>query len=72
MDLILVLRLFIRENQIQRDLVGLVYDVAVAAYHFAHMKLDHPGNGLQELVAPGNETFRGLGIGWIRPKNYNV
>ena len=70
--LVIVLRLFVFEDEIQRDLVGLVHDGAVARDHFADVEVEAAGNGFQILVGAGNQFIGGGGIGRIGPENDNV
>ena len=69
MHLIIVLRLFARENEVERDLIRLVHDWAVAADHLADVELEHAGDGLEILVGAGDEFIRRAGLRRIRPKN---
>jgi hypothetical protein len=69
MHLIIVLRLLGRENEIERDLIGLIHDGAMAANHFADVKLQHARNGLEILIGPGDQFFRRVGLRRIRPEN---
>ena len=50
-DLVIVLDFFIWENEVERDLVALVHDGAVAGHHLADVKALHA-----ELFGDGAET----------------
>ena len=41
MDLIIVLRLLIREDEVEGDLIGLINYGAMAADHFPHVEVKH-------------------------------
>src|SRR5438128_1386 len=52
MDLVFILRFLIRKDQVQSDLIALLHHRAMTGRHFADVKAEHPGNGLQ--IHPGS------------------
>ena len=46
MNLVIILRFFIREYQIQGDLIRLIDDGSMARSHFTDVKMRRIGNGL--------------------------
>ena len=72
MHLIIVLRLFVFEDEIQGDLVGLVHDRAVAWNHFSDVEMERAWDRLQIFVCAGDQFIGGGGIGGIRPEDDNV
>jgi hypothetical protein len=72
MHLIIVLRLLASENGVERDLIALVHDRAVAAHHFADVKMRDAGNGLQEFVRAGDDFLGGVRFCRVGPENDNV
>ena len=72
MDLIVVLRLLVREHEVQRDLIGLIDHGPVAANHLAHVKAEHAGDGLEVLFATRDEIGGGVGFVRMGPEDDNV
>jgi hypothetical protein len=71
-DLVVVLRLFAGEDDIEGDLIGLVHDGAEAAYHFADVKVGDTGDVFEVFVAAGDDLGGGIGLGGVGPENDNV
>lgn len=72
MHLIIVLRLLVGEDEVQRDLIRLVHHRAVAADHFAHVEVQHAGDRREILLSAGNQLIGGLRVGGVGPENDNV
>jgi hypothetical protein len=50
MRLIFVFRVLVRENNVQRDLITLLHDGAIALHHFAGAKFNNARNVLEKLI----------------------
>ena len=72
MDLVIVLGFFVREHEIQRHLIRLIHDRAMARGHFADVEMQHAGNGLQIFYRAGHQFIGGLGLGGIGPEDDDV
>ena len=72
MDLVIVLGLLAGENRVQRDLIGLVHDGALAADHLADVEMREAGDGLEEFMGAGDDGIGGLGFGGVGPENDDV
>ena len=73
MHLVIVLGFFIRENDVQRDLVGLIHYRAMAFRgHFAGMKVQRARNGPQIFFRAGEQLVGCLRIGGIGPEYNDV
>lgn len=72
MDLISVLRFFVRKNNVQRHLITLIDHGPVARAHFADMKMKHARNGFQIFFRPYQQVIRGAGLVRMSPKNNNM
>jgi len=72
MRLVIVLRLFAGEADVQPDLIALIHNRAVAAGHFADVKMRAAGNGFQELVSGGNDGIGGFRFVRVGPEKDNV
>ena len=70
--LVIVLRLFAGEHDIERDLIRLVHHWAMARYHLADMKMNDARDRRQILLRTRDEFVRGLGLGWGSPKNHDM
>ena len=70
--LIIILLLLIVEDEIQRDLVGLIDHWAVRSDHFSDMHVLHPWNRAQVLFSPRDELVGRLWVVGVSPENYNV
>ena len=51
--LVIVLRLLAGENQIQRNLIGLIHHRAMAAGHLADVKMQHAWDRFEILIRAG-------------------
>ena len=72
MDLIRLLGGLAGENQVQRDLIRLIHNRARAGRHFADVKVQQAGNGLEILVRTGDEFVRRVGLRRVGPENDDV
>jgi len=70
--LVIVLRLFAWENQVQRHLIRLIDDGAMAGRHFSDVKIQHSRDRAQIFLGSGDKFIGGLRILRVGPKNYNV
>jgi hypothetical protein len=50
MRLIFVFRVLVRENNVQRDLITLLHDGAIALHHFAGAKFNNARNVFEKLI----------------------
>lgn len=70
--LIFVLRFFIGENQVKRDLITLIHDGPMTANHFAGVKLDNARNRFEQRIDAFEQFVRGFWICRVGPENNNV
>jgi hypothetical protein len=71
-DLVIVLRFFVVENQVQRHLIRLVNHRPMALDHAADVEVLHSLNRAQVLLGAGDQFIGRLRIIRIGPKNNNV
>lgn len=71
-NLIGVLGLFVREGDIQCNLVRLIHYRSFAGDHLANVKLEQTGNTLQVMVSAGNQFIRSLWLFGLGPEDDNV
>ena len=72
MDLVFVLRLLVREHNVQTDLVRLLDHRSRARDHPADVELERTRNRLQILLDTGDQFVNGLRVGRIGPENDDV
>jgi hypothetical protein len=72
MSLVIVLRLLVWKNEVERDLIGLIHNRAMAGGHFADMEMQDTGNGTEVFFRPGDQFIRGFRVGGVGPENDDV
>jgi len=72
MDLVIVLGFLVGKDQIQGDLVGLVYDRPMAGGHLSDMVMQYAGDRFQKFIRSGDQLVGRVRVAWIRPKYNNV
>ena len=72
MNLVIILSLFALELDVQRRLVGLINDVAVAGYHLSDVETHNARNWFQVFLGRGDHLIRGVGLAWVGPKDDDV
>ena len=70
--LISILRDFVFKNKIQRNLIGLIDHVPMAAGHFAAVIVQHAGTGLEVFFSAGKKLCGGVGDIGLGPENNYV
>ncbi len=72
MHLVIVLRFFAGENQVQRHLVSLVHHRPMARRHSTDVKAEDARNRPQIFFRARDQFIRRIGFRGIRPENNNV
>jgi len=72
MNLVIILGLLAREDQIQGDLIALVHHRAMAGDHSPDMEVEQTWNGFQISFGPGQQGIGGFRVLRIGPKNDDV
>lgn len=72
MHLVIVLGLFVGEDGVQRDLVGLIHHGPFAADHPADVKVLKAGDALEIFVSAFDQLIRRLRLRRIRPEDDDV
>jgi len=72
MILIFVLGLLRLKLEVQSNLVTLIDDTAMAARHLTRVEAHNTGNGSEVFLCASDHFFRGVGLGRVGPKNYDV
>jgi len=72
MILIFVLGLLRLKLEVQSNLVTLIDDTAMAARHLTRVEVHNTGNRSEVFLCASDHFFRGVGLGWVGPKNYDV
>ena len=72
MRLVIVLRFFVGEDEVERDLVRLVHDGSMAGDHPADVELEHAGDVAQILFRAGGQCVSGAGLSGIGPEDDDV
>lgn len=72
MDLVVVLLLLGLELEIERDLVALIDDIAVARDHATDVEADEAGDGAQIFLRAGDERVGGIGDLGLGPEDDDV
>jgi hypothetical protein len=70
--LVIVLRFFVAEDDVEGDLVGLVDDGAVALCGAADMEMEDARDVFKVFIGAGDEFIGGIGQSRFGPENDNV
>ncbi len=70
--LIFILRLFAGEYRVERPMLTLIPHRAMAARHFADLKMQQAGNGFQIFGRASHHRIRGFRFGRVRPEDDDV
>ena len=70
--MVIVLRFFVGEGEVERDLVGLVHDGPMAGDHPADLELEHAGDVAQIFFRAGGQSVSGAGLSGIGPEDDDV
>ncbi len=70
--LVIVLRFFAVENDVERDLIGLVDDRPMARGHSANVKVNYARDRSQKLLRARDQFIRGIRIGRVGPENHHM
>ena len=72
MVLIFILSLFALELNIQRYLVRLINNVAMAGHHLSNVEIHNTGDRCQVFLGCGDQLIRGVGRTGVGPKDNDV
>jgi len=72
MDLVFILSLFVSELNVQRHLVGLINNVAMAGRHLSDVEIHNTRDWRQVFLGCDGHVIRGVGLTWIGPKDNYV
>jgi hypothetical protein len=72
MHLVIILLLLGLELEVERDLIALIDDIAVALDHAADVEALHAGNGTQIFFRAGEERIGGVGNLGLGPEDDDV
>ena len=72
MVLIFILSLFTLESNVQRYLVRLINNVAMASHHLSNVKVHDTRDRCQVFLGCGDQLIRGVGRTGVGPKDNDV
>jgi hypothetical protein len=72
MILVFILSLFALELNVQRDLVRLIHNIAMASRHLTDMEIQNAGDWHQVLLGRADKLSRSIRLGGVGPKDDDV
>ena len=72
MVLVFVLSLFGLELNVERHLVRLIDNVAMAGCHLSDVEIHNPGDGCQVFLGCGDQLILSVGLTGVGPKDNHM